>query len=123
MQETKQASMQARGLATQFKAGTSGNVNGKGSPRVRREKLLAELASEFPGGLDAMPPSDRERLKQAADLLANGVRTRQERDRVAAINTADRLLRRLHASALKRQPAAAKPVLPLSELLRQAGKL
>jgi hypothetical protein len=89
-----------------WKPGQSGNPDGRQSRTRRRQAMMADLAAEL-GGLEAMPLSERLLLERVADILVAGAR--RERDRMRTLNTIDRLLRQLRASAAARRapPKAA----------------
>ena len=83
--------------------GVSGNPAGAPTKAEREAKLAArvdELAAVF-GGLEALNALERERLRLAAEMLL--ARPRNNEDRVRSTNLADRLLRWLEHSVLRRR--------------------
>jgi hypothetical protein len=75
--------------SSRFVPGQSGNPLGAAGPKLRRTKLLADIAADF-GGLDALSAGDRALLERAVSLLCANPKLHVERTR--AINTAHRII-------------------------------
>jgi hypothetical protein len=96
--------------------GVSGNPAGGVSRAVkqaRRDRLVAQIAGDLAGGLEALTFTDRLLLDKAVDLLVAHPKTNVDRTR--AINTAARIIERVR----RRQAKQRAPRGSLQEYISQ----
>jgi hypothetical protein len=87
--------------------------NARGHKRERIQQLMAEIAAEFEGGLDAMRAADMVVLERACSLLLG--RPRSHWDSCRGVNAANRLLGGLRKRLKPRKRAVTTPT--MDELL------